>query len=70
MCTLEQVRRVQGYVDTLDALKARNSNPLDNCSNAVSVSTNWETFDSGVGSLTPPSISSSTEVIQDWERFE
>ncbi|XP_010676791.2 BAG family molecular chaperone regulator 4 isoform X1 [Beta vulgaris subsp. vulgaris] len=65
-----EVRRVQGYVDTLDALKARNSNPLDNCSNAVSVSTNWETFDSGVGSLTPPSISSSTEVIQDWERFE
>lgn len=65
-----EVRRVQGYVDTLDALKARNSNPFGHCSNTVAVTTNWETFDSGVGSLTPPSVSSSSKVTQDWERFE
>ncbi|XP_021744750.1 BAG family molecular chaperone regulator 4-like isoform X2 [Chenopodium quinoa] len=65
-----EVRRVQGFVDTLDAMKARNSHPHDNCSNTVAVTTNWETFDSGVGSLTPPSVSSSSKVTEDWERFE
>lgn len=66
-----EVRRVQGYVDALDALKAKNATPTGPFSNSVSVSTNWETFDSGVGSLTPPSVSSSsTKVTQDWERFE
>ncbi|CAO2820142.1 unnamed protein product [Amaranthus hypochondriacus] len=65
-----EVRRVQGYVDALDSLKAKNSNPFDDCGNTVSVATNWETFDSGVGSLTPPSASSSTKVTQDWVEFE
>ncbi|KAM3340406.1 formin-2 [Capsicum galapagoense] len=49
-----EVRRVQSLVDTMDAVKARNSNPLSNKSNAVSVTTQWETFESGVGSLNPP----------------
>lgn len=67
---VEQVRRVQNLVETLDNLKARNSNPNSNSSNAVSVSTKWETFDSGVGSLTAPPPSSSTKITQDWEQFD
>ncbi|KAJ8430663.1 hypothetical protein Cgig2_033819 [Carnegiea gigantea] len=67
-----QVRRVQSYVDALDALKTQNANPFGTSfTNSVSVSTNWETFDSGVGSLTPPSVSSSsTKMTQNWEQFE
>lgn len=74
-------------MDTLDTLKARNSNPINNNSNgvtsqnssgvtsqngnAVSVTTKWETFDSGVGSLSAPTpLPSSTEVTQDWEKFD
>ncbi|KAF8006077.1 hypothetical protein BT93_K0392 [Corymbia citriodora subsp. variegata] len=66
-----EVRRVQGLVDQLDSLKARNVNPFISRSNAVSVTTNWETFESGVGSLNaPPPMSSSTEVTSDWEQFD
>lgn len=66
-----EVRRVQNFVDTLDALKAGKSNPISNNHNTVAVKTEWETFDSGVGSLTPPSPApSSTRVTQDWERFD
>lgn len=66
-----QVRRVQSLVDKVDSLKARNSNPFSNSNKAVSVTTKWETFDSGMGSLSaPPPFPSSTEVTQDWERFD
>ncbi|XP_024019000.1 BAG family molecular chaperone regulator 4 [Morus notabilis] len=66
-----EVRRVQHLVDTLDALKARNSNPFHNTSKAVSVTTRWDSFDSGVGSLTaPPPMQSSTNILKDWERFD
>lgn len=68
---LEQVRRVQHFVDALDTLKVRNSNPFNNSSNAASVTTKWETFDSGVGCLSAPTpMPSSTEVNQDWEHFD
>ncbi|KAK6943171.1 BAG domain [Dillenia turbinata] len=67
----DEVRRIQGLVETLDALKARNSNPFGNASNAVTVTTQWETFDSGVGGLRPPPpAASSTRVTQDWEHFD
>lgn len=49
-----EVRRVQSLVETMDAVKAKNSNPFSNNSNAVSVTTEWETFESGVGSLNAP----------------
>ncbi|XP_055807545.1 BAG family molecular chaperone regulator 4-like [Solanum dulcamara] len=49
-----EVRRVQSLVETMDAVKARNSNPFINNSNAVSVTTQWETFESGAGSLNAP----------------
>ncbi|PON94320.1 Molecular chaperone regulator [Trema orientale] len=66
-----EVRRVQKYVETLDTLKARNANPFKNTGNAVSVTTQWETFDNGVGSLSaPPPTQSPTKVTQDWERFD
>lgn len=66
-------------MDTLDTLKAKNSNPMNNNSNgvtpqnsnAVSVTTKWETFDSGMGSLSAPTpMPSSTEVTEDWEKFD
>ncbi|XVF08316.1 hypothetical protein REPUB_Repub06bG0216100 [Reevesia pubescens] len=66
-----EVRRVQNFHETLDKLKARNSNPFSDSSKAASVTTEWETFDSGMGSLTaPPPMSSSTNVTQDWEQFD
>ncbi|GKV06085.1 hypothetical protein SLEP1_g18016 [Rubroshorea leprosula] len=66
-----EVCRVQNFHEALDNLKARNSNPFNNSSKTVSVTTEWETFDSGVGSLTPPPpTSSSTKVTQDWEQFD
>ncbi|KDP22855.1 hypothetical protein JCGZ_00442 [Jatropha curcas] len=65
-----EVRRVQNYHEVLDNLKTNNSKPFSNSSNAVSVTTEWETFDSGVGSLNPPPVSSSTRITQDWERFD
>ncbi|XP_074317516.1 BAG family molecular chaperone regulator 4-like [Silene latifolia] len=65
-----EVHRVQGYVDLMDSLKTRNANPFGDQGNTVAVTTNWETFDSGVGSLTPPSTSSSSKSTEDWERFE
>lgn len=63
-----EVRRVQNYVETMDALKIRNANPL--CRNTVAVTTKWETFDSGVGSLNAPPPSASTKITQDWESFD
>ncbi|KAK1312413.1 BAG family molecular chaperone regulator 4 [Acorus calamus] len=65
-----QVRRVQSLVETLDLLKARNSNPFSGCSNAVSVSTQWEMFGSGVGSLSAPRPTPSMKETQRWEQFD
>ncbi|GAV66581.1 ubiquitin domain-containing protein/BAG domain-containing protein [Cephalotus follicularis] len=63
-----EVHRVQNFVDKLDNLKARNSNPLSHSSNAVSVTTKWE---SGVGSLSSPiPLQSSTKITQHWEVFD
>lgn len=67
-----QVRRIQSFVNSLDNLKAKNSNPFSSgSSNSVSVTTKWETFESGVGSLCAPTpIQSSTKITQDWEVFD
>ncbi|KAK7395081.1 hypothetical protein VNO78_15623 [Psophocarpus tetragonolobus] len=66
-----EVRRVQNFVDTLDSLKARNSNPFTPIGNSVSVATQWETFESGMGSLNAPtSVSSSRNVTQDCDRVD
>ncbi|KAK1271992.1 BAG family molecular chaperone regulator 4 [Acorus gramineus] len=65
-----QVCRIQSLVETVDNLKARNSNPFSDSSKAVSVSTQWETFDSGVGSLSAPPPMPSTNETQHWEHFD
>ncbi|WCJ28015.1 BAG family molecular chaperone regulator 4 [Euphorbia peplus] len=65
-----EVRRVQNYQDLLDNLKTSNSKPPSNSSNSVPVTTEWESFDSGVGNLNPPPVSSSTRITQDWEKFD
>ncbi|XP_038724351.1 BAG family molecular chaperone regulator 4-like isoform X2 [Tripterygium wilfordii] len=65
-----EVRRVQSFVDTLDNMKARNCNPFGNAS-SVSVTTKWETFETGFGSPSAavPQVSS-TKTTQDWELFD
>ncbi|KAH9536741.1 hypothetical protein CY35_16G015500 [Sphagnum magellanicum] len=44
-----EVKRVQGLVDTIDRLRGENTNP-PSVENEVIVTTQWETFDSDVGS--------------------
>ncbi|KAL4299819.1 hypothetical protein HN51_050480 [Arachis hypogaea] len=69
-----EVQRVQSYVDKIDKIKARNSAPLGNDANnnAVSVTTKWEPFESGIGSFTSPTPFklSTTIITQNWELFE
>ncbi|KAI8523542.1 hypothetical protein RHMOL_Rhmol13G0082300 [Rhododendron molle] len=67
-----EVRRVQSFVDALDNLKARNANTFANGSSAMSVTTKWEKFDSGVGSLTAPNPrqKTSSKITKDWELFD
>lgn len=66
-----EVRRIQNLVEVLDKLKARNANPSSDSSKSTSVSTEWETFDNGMGSLNaPPPRFSSTQNDTDWEQFD
>ncbi|KAB1225734.1 BAG family molecular chaperone regulator 4 [Morella rubra] len=67
-----KVRRVQSSVETLDNLKARNFNPFSNSRDVVPVTTEWETFEPGVGSLDRPAalLRSSTKITEDWEVFD
>eukprot|EP00249_Psilotum_nudum_P030631 c43433_g1_i1 orf=652-1437(+) len=63
-----QVRRVQKYVETIDGLKARIA--TRNSISSTVVTTNWETFDSGMGSLSAPPPSTSSTIMTNWERFD
>ncbi|XP_010503878.1 PREDICTED: BAG family molecular chaperone regulator 4 isoform X1 [Camelina sativa] len=64
-----EVRRVQILQESVDKLKARCSNPFVDQSKAAAVSTEWESYGNGVGSLNPPPPASpSANVTQDWER--
>lgn len=66
-----QVRRVQKLQEGVDTLKGRCSNPFVDQTKAAAVSTEWETFGNGVGSLNPPPPASpSANVTQDWEKFD
>lgn len=65
-----EVRRVQNLVETLDNMKARNANPFRDNGNTVKVSTKWEKFDNGFGSLDAPPSTSSPEVNEPWESFD
>ncbi|XP_039054071.1 BAG family molecular chaperone regulator 4-like isoform X2 [Hibiscus syriacus] len=65
-----EVRRVQGIVDNLDKLKARNSNPFSSSCNAMAVSSKWEAFESGLGIGSQAPLPSSTIITQEWEVFD
>jgi hypothetical protein len=63
-----QVKRVQGLVEAVDRLRAALMQPPPK-ENQVVVTTQWETFDGGMGSLTVPPPSSAS-VNANWETFE
>ncbi|GKF16036.1 BAG family molecular chaperone regulator 4-like protein [Tanacetum coccineum] len=66
-------KRIKGFVDILDNLKSITStNHFNNrISPTVSVTTKWETFDSGVGSPHAPShTQTSTKITKNWEQFD
>lgn len=67
-----EVRRIQRLVEEMDILKAKKSNPFSEYDNTVSVTTKWENFDTGVGSLTPPNLAPPppTSATQEWEQFD
>ncbi|CAA2966771.1 BAG family molecular chaperone regulator 4-like isoform X2 [Olea europaea var. sylvestris] len=66
-----EVRRIQSFVETMDILKSKNSNPFSNTGNSASVSTEWETFESGSSSVNAlPTGPSSTKLTHDWEQFD
>ncbi|KAK9127366.1 hypothetical protein Syun_016163 [Stephania yunnanensis] len=67
-----EVCRVQNLVNTLDNLKARNSNSFGGNSNhSASLTTKWEAFESGVGSLSAPAPRMlTTRITNDWQLFD
>lgn len=65
---LGQVKRVQSLVEAVDGLKVRNAK-LHVPGSSVVVTTQWETFDTGMGSLTAPPPST-IPTFTDWERFD
>ncbi|CAN0927846.1 Pre-mRNA-splicing factor CWC22 homolog [Linum grandiflorum] len=66
-----EVHRIQKLHDSLDDLKARNAKLADTGIVVPTVTTNWEKFDSGMGSLTPPApVISSAGISQNWESFD
>ncbi|EFJ25347.1 hypothetical protein SELMODRAFT_99632 [Selaginella moellendorffii] len=80
-----QVRRVQKFVEALDALKMKNSSPpsvaakeqspaknSSSSSNAAAivVTTQWETFETSAGNfISTPPKPATTAIETDWERF-
>eukprot|EP00250_Pteridium_aquilinum_P023178 c26339_g1_i1 orf=570-1424(-) len=78
------VRRVQKYVETLDALKVQNEMPKPYSRTVVT--TKWETFDAGFGGATAltsiptshqhnggqmlPQPAATSATLTDWERFD
>ncbi|KAK3010174.1 hypothetical protein RJ639_010759 [Escallonia herrerae] len=67
-----EVCHVQSLVEALDHLKARDPDRFNDTSHeAVSVTSKWEIFDSGVGSLSVHNKQQSpTKVTRDWELFD
>ncbi|MCO5558931.1 hypothetical protein L7F22_012522 [Adiantum nelumboides] len=63
-----EVKRIQSLNDRVDSLRIQNSNPLR--TNQAVVTTQWEKFDSGFGSLSAPPPSASSSVTMNWELFD
>ncbi|CAL0328302.1 unnamed protein product [Lupinus luteus] len=53
-----EVRLVQNLVATLDSLKERNSNPFNRSGKAISVTTQWENFNTKMRSFNAPTSTS------------
>ncbi|CAI9097281.1 OLC1v1033669C1 [Oldenlandia corymbosa var. corymbosa] len=67
----QEVRRVQGFVDAIDTLKAKNSNPFFDGSHTVPAPTHPEPPASGTSNISAPnSAQLSTKVTEDWEQFD
>ncbi|KAL2621934.1 hypothetical protein R1flu_002139 [Riccia fluitans] len=64
-----EVKRVQSFVEAVDGMKLRNSQPQA-YGNSVVVTTQWEKFDNGMGSLNPPPPSTIYSGRDVWEKFE
>ncbi|XP_030524188.1 BAG family molecular chaperone regulator 4-like [Rhodamnia argentea] len=66
-----EVCRVQSIVETLDRLKARNSDPLSGTRNATAADTKSEQIKSQIGVVNAQgSLQSSTRITLDWELFD
>jgi hypothetical protein len=62
------VKRVEGLVEAVDRLRATFMQPPPK-ENQVIMTTQWETFDVGMGNLAIPPPSS-TSMKENWETFE
>ncbi|KAI3434279.1 BAG domain-containing protein [Psidium guajava] len=67
-----EVRRVQSIVETLDSLKARNSDPQSGRRNATAAGTKSEQMKSRIGVVNAQGSlqQSSTRITLDWELFD
>lgn len=66
-----QVKRIQNLVETIDSLRGLRMQPEPPASEPnVVVTTNWETFDNGLGSLSAPPPASAPHTNTDWETFD
>ncbi|KAI6670937.1 hypothetical protein NL676_005822 [Syzygium grande] len=66
-----EVCRVQSIVETLDNLKARNSDPLSRTRNATAADTKSKQIAPGISIVNAQgSLQSSTRVTLDWELFD
>lgn len=63
-----QVKRVQNLVESIDAMRGLRMQPHQAEPHPL-MSTNWETFDNGIGSLSAPPASSPS-MTTDWETFD
>lgn len=66
-----QVKRIQNLVEKIDSLRGLRMEPDPPATDpTVVVTTNWETFDNGLGSLSAPPPASDSHQNTDWETFD
>ncbi|KAG0578548.1 hypothetical protein KC19_4G032000 [Ceratodon purpureus] len=66
-----EVKRIQNLVETIDGLRGLRMEPEPPSSEPnVVVTTNWETFDNGLGSLSAPPPAAAPHNTTDWETFD
>lgn len=66
-----EVKRIQNLVEKIDSLRGLRMEPAPPATDpTVVVTTNWETFDNGLGSLSAPPPASDSHQNTDWETFD